>query len=277
MKYYLAPTCALVLLLTFGGLAVLARPEGIGAPATPAPAALVTAAPATAAPATAAPATAAPAAAAPTATVQVESGQQAAAALDAQASVATGPATSYNVIPVPLPSVSQFPSSQFNAEGLASIVGPGVHQVLEWNPNTGSYLSYIPGIGGDEIPLKVGGVYWFALDSSANPTVSFMGDVPAKGSVKFAFTRPSFGPCIYNDLSIPLDFFLDHPTVMTAEKLAVDIEQVDHILQWDSAAQVWRKYTPGPSSDNFAIRIGYPYHVCLKSGGKTTWPSPPSP
>ena len=256
MKYYLAPACALVLLLTFGGLAVLARPEGVGAPATPAarnPA--ITA----------------------TATVQVESDQQAAAALDAQASVATGPDTSYNVIPVPLPSVSQFPSSQFNAEGLASIVGPGVHQVLEWNPSTGSYLSYIPGIGGDEIPLKVGGVYWLALDSSANPTVSFMGDVPARGSVKFAFTRPSFGPCIYNDLSIPLDFLLDHPAVTTAEKLAQDIEQVDHVLQWDSAAQVWRKYTPGSSVDNFAIKIGYPYHVCLKSGGKMTWPSPPSP
>ena len=261
MKYYLAPACALVLLLTFGGLAVLARPEGVGAPATPAPTAPAVAAPAVAA----------------TATVQVESDQQAAAALDALASVATGPDTSYNVIPVPLPSVSQFPSSQFNAEGLASIVGPGVHQVLEWNPNTGSYLSYIPGIGGDEIPLKVGGVYWLALDSSANPTVSFMGDVPAKGSVKFAFTRPSFGPCIYNDISIPLDFLLDHPTVTTAEKLADDIQQVDHILQWDSTAQVWLRYTPGSSSNNFTIRIGYPYHVCLKSGGKTTWPSPPSP
>lgn len=266
MKYYLAPACALVLLLTFGGLAVLARPEGVGAPATPAPTAPAIAAPAAAAPAIATPAI-----------VPVEADQQAAAALDALASVATGPDTSYNVIPVPLPSVSQFPSSQFNAEGLASIVGPGVHQVLEWNPNTGSYLSYIPGIGGDEIPLKVGGVYWLALDSSANPTVSFMGDVPAKGSVKFAFTRPSFGPCIYNDISIPLDFLLDHPTVTTAEKLADDIQQVDHILQWDSTAQVWFRYTPGSSSNNFTIRIGYPYHVCLKSGGKTTWPSPPSP
>ncbi|MCU0501855.1 MAG: hypothetical protein MUC51_08825 [Anaerolineae bacterium] len=258
MKYYLAPACALVLLLTFGGLAVLARPEGAGAPALSGQAVATPAI-------------------ADAATVQVESDQQDTAALDAQASVATGPDTSYNVIPVPLPSVSQFPSSQFNAEGLASIVGPGVHQVLEWNPSTGSYLSYIPGIGGDEIPLRVGGVYWLALDSSANPTVSFMGDVPAKGSVKFIFTRPSFGPCIYNDLSIPLDFLLDHPTVNTAEKLAQDIEQVDHVLQWDSAAQIWRKYTPGSSADNFTIKIGYPYHVCLKSGGKTTWPSPPSP
>jgi hypothetical protein len=262
MKYYLAPACALVLLLTFGGLAVLARPEGVGAPATPAPAAPALAAPAAAAPAIAA-----------TATVQVESNQQAAAALDAQASVATGPNTSYNVVPVPLPSVSQFPSSQFNAEGLASIVGPGVHQVLEWNPSTGSYLSYIPGIGGDEIPLKVGGVYWLALDSSANPTVSFMGDVPAKGSVKFTFTRPTFGSCVYNDISIPLDFLLDHPTITTAEKLAQDIEQVAHVLQWDSAAQVWLKYTPGQGGDNFAVKIGYPYHLCLNPGGKTTWPS----
>jgi hypothetical protein len=252
MKYYLAPACALVLLLTFGGLAVLARPEGIGAPATP-----VVAAPAVAAP--------------------VESDQQAATAPIPQAPAAASPDTSYNVITVPLPSVSQFPSSKFNAEGLASIVGPGVHQVLEWNPDTGSYMSYIPGIGGDEIPLKVGGVYWLALDSSANPTVSFMGHVPAKGSVKFTLIRPAFGSCVYNDISIPLDFLLDHPTVTTAEKLAQDIEQVDHILQWDSAAQKWLKYTPGSSADNFAIKIAHPYHVCLESGGKLTWPSPPSP
>jgi len=244
MKYYLPPVCALVLLLAFGSLAVLARPDGIGVPAAPAVAA------------------------------QVEPSQQSAAAPVPQAPAATNPDTSYNVIPVPLPSVSQFPSSKFNAEGLASIVGPGVHQVLEWSPDTGSYLSYIPGIGGDEIPLKVGGVYWFALDSSANPTVSFMGDVPAKGSVKFTLTRPAFGSCVYNDISIPLDFLLDHPTITTAQKLAEDIENVDHVLQWDSTAQLWRKYTPGPGGDNFAVKIGYPYHLCLKPGGKTAWPSP---
>lgn len=254
MKYYIAPACALVLLLTLGGLAVLARPEGAGVPATPAPTAAAIAA---------------------TATFQSEQDRQDIVALDARASAATGPDTRYNVIPVPLPSIGQFPGSHFNAEGLASIIGPGVDQVLEWNPNTGSYLSYIPGIGGDEISLKVGGVYWLALDSSANATVSFMGDVPAKGSVKFILTRPTIGSCVYNDISIPLDFLLDHPAVTTAEKLAQDIEQVDHVLQWDSAAQVWLRYTPGQGGDNFAVKIGYPYHVCLKPGGKTTWPSPP--
>ena len=145
-----------------GSLAVLARPAGIGAPSRAGTAA------------------------------QVEPGQQTAAHAVPQAPAAPKTdTTSYNVIPVPLPSVSQFPSGKFNAEGLASVVGPGVHQVLEWNPDTGSYLSYIPGIGGDEIPLKVGGVYWFALDSTANATVSFMGDVPAQGSVKFTLVRPT--------------------------------------------------------------------------------------
>ena len=178
--------------------------------------------------------------------------------------------TSYNVIPVPLPSVSQFPSGKFNAEGLASIIGPGVHQVLEWNPDTGSYLSYVPGIGGDEIPLKVGGVYWFALDSTANATVSFMGDVPAQGSVKFTLVRPTAGSCVYNDISIPLD----RPTLTTAQELADSIGNVHHVLQWDSVAQSWRRYTPGQGGDNFAVRIGYPYHVCLMTGGLTIWPSP---
>ena len=224
----------------------MARPESIGAPPTP---------------------VAAP----------VESREQAAGAAHPEAPAAPKSDTSYNVIPVPLPSVGQFPSGRFNAEGLASIIGPGVLQVLEWNPNTGSYMSYIPGIGGDEIPLKVGGVYWFGLGSTANSTVSFLGDVPAKGSVKFTLTRPAFGACVYNDVSIPLDFLLDHPTVLTAQKLAEDIENVDHVLQWDSAAQVWRRYTPGQGGDNFAVKIGYPYHLCLKPGGKTVWPSPSTP
>jgi len=240
MKHYVSLVCALVLLLAVGSLAVLARPAGIGAPA------------------------------APVAAAQVEPGQQTAAAPLPQAPAAPKTDTSYNVIPVPLPSVSQFPSGKFNAEGLASIVGPGVHQVLEWNPDTGSYLSYIPGIGGDEIPLKVGGVYWFALDSTANATVSFMGDVPAQGSVKFTLVRPTAGSCVYNDISIPLD----RPTLTTAQQLADNIGNVLHVLQWDSVGQSWRRYTPGQGGDNFAVRIGYPYHVCLMTGGITTWPSP---
>ena len=238
MKHDLFLACAIVLLLALGSLTVLARPEGIGASAAPAAAA------------------------------QVEQGQQTSPVSLPQAPAAPKAGASYNVIPVPLPAVNQFPPGKFNAEGLVSIIGSGVQQVLEWNPATGSYLSYIPGIGGDEIPLKVGGVYWFALDSTANPTVSFMGDVPAQGSVKFALVRPTAGGCVYNDISIPLD----RSAITTAQALADSIGNVSQVLEWNPVTQSWRRYTPGQSGDNFAVRIGYPYQVCLLPTGRTTWP-----
>jgi hypothetical protein len=231
MKHDLTLACAVVFLLALGALAVLARPEGVGSPAVPEPVA-----------------TAAPS--------------------EKAAPAAPSAAETYNVIPVPLPAVDQFPAGQFNAAGLASVVGPGVQQVLEWNPATGSYLSYIPGIGGDEIPLKVGGVYWFALDSSANPTVSFMGDVPAVGSVKFTLVRPTTGGCVYNDISLPLD----RDFIATAQALADSIGNVAHVREWDPSTQTWRQYRPGSSDQNFAVKIGYPYHVCLMPTGRTTWP-----
>jgi hypothetical protein len=178
-------------------------------------------------------------------------------------------ATSYNVIALPLDAESQFPTGKYNAEGLATVVGPGVQQVLEWNPSTGSYLSYIPGLGGDTIPMKVGGVYWLEL-SNANSVVSFVGNVPTSGSPQFTLVRPSSGACIYNDISIPLS----RSDLTTPQKLADSIGNVEQVLQWNPVTKSFLQYVPGLGGDDIVVKIGYPYHVCLLSGGATTWPSP---
>lgn len=176
----------------------------------------------------------------------------------------------YNVIAMPLDAEQQFLDAgvSFDGAGLAEIVGPGVQQVLEWNPSTNTYLSYIPGFGGDDINLEVGGVYWLELDSTAGDIVSFVGDVPAQGSVSFALVRPASSGCTYNDISIPLD----RDDITTPQGLADDIGNVEQVLQWNPQTNTYLEFYPGFGGDDFDIKIGYPYHVCLQPGGATTWP-----
>lgn len=178
-------------------------------------------------------------------------------------------ANKYNVIAMPLDATQQFADAgvSFNAEGLATIVGTGVQQVLQWNPSTGTYLSYIPGLGGDNFNLTVGGVYWLELDSSAGNIVSFVGDVPAQGSVSFSLVRPASG-CTFNDISLPLD----QGAITTPQELADSIGNVEQVLQWNASTGTFLQYIPGLGGDNFDVKIGYPYHVCLQPGGSTTWP-----
>jgi len=234
MKRILSTTLAVALLLGLGALAVLARGGGdILTPVRAAPVALAAAQP------------------------------QTAAAPDA------GPR--YNVIALPLNSVSQFPVGKYNAEGLATIVGSGVQQVLQWNPSTKSYLSYIPGLGGDTIPMQVGRVYWLQLDSTSTTVVSFVGDVPNQGDVYFPLVRPTSGACVYNDISIPLD----RADITTPQLLADSIQNVEQVLQWNPATNSFLQYLPGIGGDTIVMKIGYPYHVCLSPGGNTRWPPAP--
>lgn len=236
MKRFLSITLAIALLLGLGSLAVLARPGGSAEPAA--------------------------------AVAQVESSQQTASQSAAPAAPQAG--TKYNVIALPLNAVSQFPAGKFNAEGLATILGPGVEQLLEWSPSDGAYRVYAPGLGGNNFALKVGGVYWVALDSSANTAVSFVGDVPAPGAVQFTLVRPTTGACVYNHISLPLD----QSGITNALELATSIGNVEQMLEWDAASGAFRVYAPGLGGNNFATQIGYPYLACLLPTGNTIWPAP---
>ena len=177
--------------------------------------------------------------------------------------------TKYNVIAMPLNSQQNFLDEGYTWDlaGLGDYVGAGVAQVLEWNPSTGTYLQYIPGLGGDNPALKVGGVYWVELDSSADTVVSFVGDVPDQGSVSFALVRPTSG-CTYNDISLPLD----QSAITTAQELADAVGNVEQVLAWNPTTNSFLQYIPGLGGDDIDMKIGYPYELCLQSGGATTWP-----
>lgn len=177
-----------------------------------------------------------------------------------------------NVIAMPLNAANQFTSAgeSFNADGLAAITGSGVVQVLTWNPATASYLSWDPAAqDGNNFALTVGGVYRLVLDSAANTIVSFVGDVPAQGSVSFTLTRPAGSGCTINDISLPLD----QAGITTADQLATAVGNVSQVLEWNPVTQTYLSWdVVAQDGNNFATKIGYPYRLCLLTGGDTNWP-----
>ncbi len=193
------------------------------------------------------------------------------------AQVAAGPeaplgTNKYNVIAMPLDSQNQFSNGGFtwDAQGLAQFVGTGVKQVLTWNASSQTYLSWDVDLGdGDNFSLQVGGVYWLLLDNTAANIVSFVGDVPTQGSVSFSLVRPTSGGCLLNDISIPLD----QSGITTPQQLADAIGNTAQVLQWNASTQTFLSWDAVlQDGDNFTIKIGYPYRVCLQTGGATTWP-----
>ncbi len=180
-------------------------------------------------------------------------------------------AQNVNAIAMPLDATNQFTAAgvNFDADGLATIVGPGVQQVLKWNATSGYQTWYPPDQDGDNFLLTVGGSYRLVLDNTANTIVSFVGDVPAQGAVKFTLVRPTGVGCVINDISLPLD----QSAVADADDLAQAIGNVDQVLFWDKDTQGYKTWYPADQDgDNFTTLIGYPYRVCLLSGGATTWP-----
>ena len=187
----------------------------------------------------------------------------------------------YNVIAMPLDAHSQFISKglTWNADGLAKYIGaaPGgpVQQVLRLNAASQTYETWLPEFeDGENFPLTVGGVYWMLLDNS-DPTLavfSIVGDVPAQQSIRFNLVGNS-GSCKYNEISIPLD----KSDVPNADELAIDINTaaggqiVEQVLRFNAQAQTFSTWLPEfQDGENFQVKIGYSYHVCLK--GNVAWP-----
>ena len=61
-------------------------------------------------------------------------------------------------------------------------------------------------------------------------------------------------------------------TLPDADALAADIGGVYSVSRYNAATQdlTWR--LPGVSGDNFAVRPGYPYVVCLDETAPPVWP-----
>jgi hypothetical protein len=178
----------------------------------------------------------------------------------------------YNMIGLPLNSTNQFTSAgySYNADGLGKIVGTGVTQVLSWNPSTQTYLTWDVGIqDGTNFSLTTSNAYWILLDSTAGSVVSFVGDVPAQGSTHFTLTRPASAGCLLNDITLPLDW----SSVANADQLATAVGNVSQVLQWNASTQTFVTWDVAiQDGTNFATKIGYPYRLCLSTGGATTWP-----
>lgn len=191
----------------------------------------------------------------------------AAAPLAAEPDAPAAGTNKYNVIALPLDSQSQF--STYDAPGLAALVGPGVQEVSKLQAGTQTYLTYYPPIGdGDNFSMQIGGVYWLLLDSNANSVVSFVGNVPNPGTVHNTLTRPAGTGCLYNDIIIPLD-----QAAMTPQQLADLLGNVQEVSQLSAATQTFLTWYPDiQDGDTFSISIGYPYRVCLRTGGITSWP-----
>ncbi len=238
MKRLLSAIAAVMLLLGLGAIVVLALPDANTAPAAVAPAAM---------------------AAAPFAQDQP---------VAAEALAAPSVGTRFNVIALPLDSSAQFAaqSLSYTASGLAAYVGSGVQQVLHWDTATQTYEFYFPADGfGTDFSLQTGGVYWIEVDSTTPPVLSFVGDVPAQGTIQFDLLGAT--TCLWNDISLPLD----KSDITVASQLAASIGDVEQIVRWDPETQTYEFYFPADGfGTDFSTRIGYPYHVCLTQG--KLWP-----
>jgi hypothetical protein len=209
----------------------------------------------------------------PTRTVPVAlAAPQTAAAPDA-----TIPGPKWNAIAIALNTTPAIPNAQALAEAIT-----GTQRLLMWDKNAQAFDFYVPdpvveGGWGNNFDLSVGMPVMVQVDSSAPGVFSMVGNVPPKtgetGAVQWTLVGGS--PCKWNFISIPFD----RSGVTTAQQLADAIGRgkVERLLVWDASAnvQAFDFYVPDPIvadgwGNNFDVKIGYPYLVCLNTG--TVWP-----
>lgn len=174
----------------------------------------------------------------------------------------------FNNIAMPLNAANQFTTAgyQFNADGLAHIVGAGVQMVTRWVPASQTYEFWQPPIlDGVNFPLEVSGAYWVLLDSTASTIVSFVGDVPAAGGTHFTLVGDA-ASCKWNQVSLPLN-----QSVADANALATAIGNVKFVAQWNATSQTVEFWDATILDGvNFQVKIGYPYMLCMLAG--KNWP-----
>jgi hypothetical protein len=156
-----------------------------------------------------------------------------------------------------------------DADALAAYVGSGVYMVLRHDAPTQGIEWRLPGLAGTNFALELGGATYLYLDETAANVVSLVGDVPAIGDVTFDLTRPAPGEsCAYNLFSVPLH----RQDLVDADALAADVGGVVSVSRYNAETQdlTWR--LPGVSGENFAVRAGYPYIVCVDETAPPNWP-----
>lgn len=176
--------------------------------------------------------------------------------------------TMFNMIALPLKSSASF---AYTASGLLSYLNtPTAYalQVMSWDPTTQGYLfRYFDGFG-DDFPLATGGAYLLEVDANAPGVASFVGDVPIQGETTFNFVGAS-PSCKWNHFSLPLD----RSDVTKASELITSMggsANVEQVASWDAASQGWLFLFNDGFGDDFSVKIGYPYAVCMFTN--TPWP-----
>ena len=137
-------------------------------------------------------------------------------------------------------------------------------QVLKWDPDAG-YAVYDPtDPASEDFAILVGDPVFVLMQGSSTTTYSLVGDVPDEGSVSFGLVGAA--TCKYNFISLPLD----QGAITLASQLATAIGGVSQVLQWDPTAG-YTVYDPtDPASEDFSVKIGYPYFVCMTAS--KPWP-----
>ena len=198
--------------------------------------------------------------------------------------------TRYNVIGMPLNATMQFITRElgFDADGLADLIGTSVTQVLRWNKSRQDFDYWDPihdegYVNGNPVQtpfsLTVGDGYWVLVDATSPPVVSFVGDVPGAGAVKFTLAGATTG-CTYNQITIPLE----QSSLTNADLVADSISpsEVAQVLRWNANRQDFDSWDPinnegyvngDPVTAPWEVKLGYPYMVCLKAGvNGNIWP-----
>ena len=142
-----------------------------------------------------------------------------------------------------------------------------IKKVARWHADTGSWE--VRAVGDPfsvNFPVETGDPIFVAADSSAPGTASWVGDVPAQGSLQFSLLQNA-----WNYIMIPLD--QDGQFTMTADGLASDIGGVTKVARWHASTNSWEVRAVGdPFSANFSVAIGYPYFVYTSDSTPSVWP-----
>ncbi len=147
------------------------------------------------------------------------------------------------------------------ADEVATEIG-GVTRLQYWNAATQSWVTrdYVNGTGPD-FPVPTGFVLRVEGDASLPGVITWVGDVPAAGSVVNNLVVGT------NQLIIPLDV-----TYLTdAASLADDIGNLMWVRQWNAARQRFQTYFVSTGSGfNFVVVSGNGYYVA--SSVSAVWP-----
>jgi hypothetical protein len=175
----------------------------------------------------------------------------------------------YNAVAIPLIVSGINDAASLKSYIETNVPGVTVAQLLKWDAAilpTGDYRIYTGSSFSDNFDVDTGDAIFVLAEGSTPTVLSFVGDVPAEGSVSFSLVGDS-AACRYNFISVPLNkgSITDAAGLRSAIGGSA-ISDVAQVLSWDESIAPngdFRIYTGSSFSDNFPVKIGYPYFVCM--------------